>query len=172
MSLGGVDAPSADGSEDLEELWQGGSRPFRLQRQLSLPNLLFEGQGRVGPRLAQPPPLCIPPDRPDFSGHQASQGTETQGSIVAPLWENQPWLSELSQLLTAAPWPVPLRRDLLSRRTEQYGTLDPSCGLSTCGRSTEPTSLPERVLKTISEARAPSTRCLYALKWSVSPLGV
>ncbi len=47
--LGGVDAPSADGSDDLEDLWQGRSRPFRLQRQLSLPNLLFEGQGRVGP---------------------------------------------------------------------------------------------------------------------------
>ncbi len=31
----------------------------------------------------------------------------------------------------------------------------------------EPTGLPERVLNTISEARAPSTRCLYDLKWSV-----
>ncbi len=31
--------------------------------------------------------------------------------LVAPLWRNQPWLSELTQLLTAAPWPVPLRRD-------------------------------------------------------------
>ncbi len=30
--------------------------------------------------------------------------------LVAPLWRNQPWLSELTQLLTAAPWPVPLRR--------------------------------------------------------------
>ncbi len=47
--LRGVDAPSAGGSEDLEDLWQGRSRPFRLQRQLSLPNLLFKGQGRVGP---------------------------------------------------------------------------------------------------------------------------
>ncbi len=31
----------------------------------------------------------------------------------------------------------------------------------------EPTGLPDRVLNTISEARAPSTRRLYALKWSV-----
>ncbi len=31
----------------------------------------------------------------------------------------------------------------------------------------EPTGFPERVLNTISEARAPSTRRLYALKWSV-----
>ncbi len=35
--------------------------------------------------------------------------------LVAPLWRNQPWLSELTRLLTAAPWPVPLRRDLLSQ---------------------------------------------------------
>ncbi len=78
--LGGVDAPSADGSEDLEDLWQGRSRPFRLQRQLSLPNLLFEGQG-----LAQPPPLCVPPDHPASTGHQANQGTRSQGAIGGPL---------------------------------------------------------------------------------------
>ncbi len=35
--------------------------------------------------------------------------------LVASLWRNQPWLSELTQLLTVAPWPVPLRRDLLSQ---------------------------------------------------------
>ncbi len=42
-------------------------------------------QGCIGPRLAQPPPLCIPPDRPDSTGHQANQGTRTQGSIGGPL---------------------------------------------------------------------------------------
>ncbi len=31
----------------------------------------------------------------------------------------------------------------------------------------EPFVLPEHVLSTMAEARAPSTRCLYALKWSV-----
>ncbi len=34
--------------------------------------------------------------------------------LIAPLWRNQPW-SELFQLLKAAPWPIPLRRDLLSQ---------------------------------------------------------
>ncbi len=77
------------------------------------------------------------------------------------------WLSYWQQPPGPCPW------DGISslRRMEQYGTLDPSCGLSTFGRSMEPTGLPERVLNTISEARAPSTRRLYALKWSFSPLG-
>ncbi len=35
--------------------------------------------------------------------------------LIAPLWRNQPWVSELFQLLEAAPWPIPLRRDLLSQ---------------------------------------------------------
>ncbi len=32
--------------------------------------------------------------------------------LVAPLWRNQLWFSELSQLLTAAPWSIPLSQDL------------------------------------------------------------
>jgi ribonuclease HI len=35
--------------------------------------------------------------------------------LIAPFWRNQPWVSELFQLLEAAPWPIPLRRDLLSQ---------------------------------------------------------
>ncbi len=35
--------------------------------------------------------------------------------LVAPLWKNHHWISDLSQLLTAAPWPIPLRRYLLSQ---------------------------------------------------------
>ncbi len=54
--------------------------------------------------------------------------------LVAPLWENQPWLSELTQLLVAAPWPMPLRRDLLSQAN---GTIwHPLPELFTFGRST------------------------------------
>uniref|UniRef100_A0A671N354 XK-related protein n=1 Tax=Sinocyclocheilus anshuiensis TaxID=1608454 RepID=A0A671N354_9TELE len=42
--LGGEDAPPSNGSENLGDLRQGRGRPLRLRRQLSLPNLLFEGQ--------------------------------------------------------------------------------------------------------------------------------
>ncbi|KAL0165746.1 hypothetical protein M9458_037590, partial [Cirrhinus mrigala] len=37
-------------------------RSLARQRQLSLSNLLFEGEGHVGPQLAQPPPLRFFPD--------------------------------------------------------------------------------------------------------------
>ncbi len=166
--LRGVDAPSAGGSEDLEDLWQGRSRPFRLQRQLSLPNLLFEGQGRVGPRLAQPPPLCIPPDRPASTGRQAYQGTGSQGAIGGPLVE-EPTLvvradsaTDRSPLAHAPETGSPLsgERNNMAPSTRAVGSLH-------LAAQWEPTGLPERVLNTISEARAPSTRRLYALKWSV-----
>ncbi len=166
--LRGVDAPSAGGSEDLEDLWQGRSRPFRLQRQLSLPNLLFEGQGRVGPRLAQPPPLCIPPDRPASTGRQAYQGTGSQGAIGGPLVE-EPTLvvradsaTDSSTLARAPETGSPLsgERNNMAPSTRAVGSLH-------LAAQWEPTGLPERVLNTISEARAPSTRRLYALKWSV-----
>ncbi len=166
--LKGVDAPSAGGSEDLEDLWQGRSRPFRLQRQLSLPNLLFEGQGRVGPRLAQPPPLCIPPDRPASTGRQACQGTGSQGAIGGPLVEEPTLVVRADSATDSSPLarapetgsPLSGERNNMAPSTRAVGSLH-------LAAQREPTGLPERVLNTISEARAPSTRRLYALKWSV-----
>ncbi len=35
--------------------------------------------------------------------------------LIAPLWRNQPWVSELFQLLEVAPWSIPLRWDILSQ---------------------------------------------------------
>ncbi len=96
---------SVDGSENLRDIWQG------LRREVSLPDLLFEGRGCVGPWMAQPPPLCIPPDRPvsriKERGHKVL--------LMAPLWINQHWPSELTQLLIVASWPIPLIRYLLSQ---------------------------------------------------------
>ncbi len=166
--LRGVDAPSAGGSEDLEDLWQGRSFPFRLQRQLSLPNLLFEGQGRVGPRLAQPPPLCIPPDRPASTGRQAYQGTGSQGAIGGPLVEEPTLVVRADSATDSSPLarapetgsPLSGERNNMAPSTRAVGSLH-------LAAQWEPTGLPERVLNTISEARAPSTRRLYALKWSV-----
>ncbi len=166
--LRGVDAPSAGGSEDLEDLWQGRSRPFRLQRQLSLPNLLFEGQGRVGPRLAQPPPLCIPPDCPASTGRQACQGTGSQGAIGGPLVEEPTLVVRADSATDSSPLArAPETGSPLSGERNNMAPPARAVGSLHLAAQREPTGLPERVLNTISEARAPSTRRLYALKWSV-----
>ncbi len=73
-----VDAPTTNGSRNMGNLRQARGRPLRLRRQHSLPNLFFEGQGCVGPRLTQPPPLCFSPDP---AGKQANQGTEAKRSV-------------------------------------------------------------------------------------------
>ncbi len=36
--------------------------------------------------------------------------------LVAPYWPNKTWFPELMLLATAPPWPIPLRKDLLSQR--------------------------------------------------------
>ncbi len=53
--LRGVEASFSDGSENMVNLWLGGSRPLPFKRQFSLPNLLVQGQvcvqSRGGHRL-------------------------------------------------------------------------------------------------------------------------
>ncbi|MGL5565095.1 MAG: DNA N-6-adenine-methyltransferase [Plesiomonas sp.] len=39
--------------------------------------------------------------------------------LIAPLWANQTWLSLLYQMSDIAPWPIPLRRDLLAQAERQ-----------------------------------------------------
>ncbi|KAL0163879.1 hypothetical protein M9458_039632, partial [Cirrhinus mrigala] len=94
VSPTGLFGPAVEG---FVERFSAEGRPLRLRTQLSLPNVLFEGQGRVGPRLAQPPPLCFSPDILDPPSTQLSQGTETQAPSGGPS------LKELALVLGAVP---------------------------------------------------------------------
>ncbi len=108
-----VDAPPTNGSENLGDLWQGRGQPLDLKRQLSLPSLFFEDQGCVGPRMAQTPLIRFPPITLIPQVIRRVREHKHRVLWVSPLWRNHHWISELTQLLIAAPWPVPLRRDLL-----------------------------------------------------------
>ncbi len=78
--------------------------------------------------------------------------------LIVPLWKNQTWVSELFQLLKAAPWPIPLRRDLLSQANGTIWHPRPELWAPACvSARREPFVLPERVLN----------RRLYFLKWSI-----
>ncbi len=91
----------------------------------------------------------------------ASDGEELSG-----LYHNQHWFTELSRLFSSAPWPIHLRRDLLSQGNKTiWHPPAQSMGATFLASQWEPSDLPESVLNTISQARALSTRYLYALKW-------
>ncbi len=87
---------------------------------------------------------------------------EEQVLLVAPLWPTRTWFPELISLATVPPWRIPLRKDLLS---QGLGTIwHPHPDLWNLhvwlldGTA---------VVETIIQARAPSTRQTYALKWSL-----
>ncbi len=83
--------------------------------------------------------------------------------LIAPNWPNQPWFPDLTELLIAPPWPISGGR--LGVAPEPR-TMEPSCVVAS-GLSGELDALQARVVGTLTEARAPSTRRLYALKWGV-----
>ncbi len=107
----GKDAPPACGSENLGSLWQSSSRPLRLKRQLSLPNLFYEKYGYPDPRVTQSSALFFPSSHSDTAGTQASQGTMAQASFDSPPLEEP----TMGVRVIAAPWLIPLRQDLLSQ---------------------------------------------------------
>ncbi len=96
---------------------------------------------------------------------------EEQILLVAPYWPTRTWFPELMLLVTAPPWQIPLRKDLL---TQRRGTLwHPRPDLwklhvwSLDWDAEVLGDLPQEVVDTITSARAPSTRHAYALKWNL-----
>ncbi len=139
-----------------------------VKRQHSLPNLFFKERGCIGPRLAQPPPVCFSPNRSDPSGNQMSQGTQTQGPSGGPALD-EPALG-LRAVSAADSSPMshsPEARPSLSGDQDDLAPPARAVGSAPLGSRRESADPPESVLNTISQARAPSTRRLYALIWSV-----
>ncbi len=46
-------------------------------------------------------------------------------TLIDPNWPNQPWFPDLTELLVARPWPIPIRRDLLSQVNGSVWHLNP-----------------------------------------------
>ncbi len=74
---------------------------------------------KCGTHRFQITPACrktfSPWSDPSFLRLQIREGEE-QVLLVAPYWPNRTWFPELMFLATAPPWPIPLRKDLLSQR--------------------------------------------------------
>ncbi len=110
--------------------------------------------------MAQPFALCFPPSRSATAGTQASQGTMAQADSNSPPLE-EPTVGVIPVIPAAESSPVadPLETGppLSSERHDMSSTarvMGPAC----VAARREPLVLPERVLNTMVEARAPSTR--------------
>ncbi len=166
-----MDAPPVCGSENLGSLWQSSSRPLRLRRHLrrppkkhlrntsdtseenSLPNLFHKEHGCPGPRVAQSSALCFPSNRSATAGTQACQGATAQTH------SNSPPLEEPAMGVGVIP---AARRPPLSSEQHDMASTARVMGPACVAAQWEPFGLPERVLNTMAEARAPSTRRLYS----------
>ncbi len=114
--LRGMDSPPARGSENLGSIWQSLSRLLRLRKQLSLLNFfIMKSTDALAIEWPSPPLYAFPPIAllPQVLRQVREQRHKLL--LIDPLWRNQPWVSDLFQLLEAAPWPIALRRDLFAQ---------------------------------------------------------
>ncbi|CAM4733894.1 unnamed protein product [Leuciscus chuanchicus] len=160
MVLTPTDSPAAVG-----DIRQSGSRPVCVSRKRSLFKVFLQEHG---PRLAPLPALCFSPRRAPTSGVRADQGKRMLSATSSSVLE-EPGLVPSSDAAgkhcpmadTGEEGP-PLSSQGLDLASSP-GALVPTC----VGHQRVPVSLPEGVLNTITQARAPSTRRLYSSKWSV-----
>ncbi len=166
--LRGMDAPPTRGSDNLGSLWQSSSRPLRLRRQLSLPNLFTKSTDALALWVAQSSALFFPSNCSATAGTQASQGATAQAHSNSPPLEEPAVGVGVISAARSSPVADPLEtgHPLSSEQHDMASTariMGPAC----VAAQRESFGLPERVLNTMAGARAPSTRCLYALKLTI-----
>ncbi len=172
----GMEVTPRVGSDDLEPLRESGGGFIRYERECTLPVVLLPvplpaGRGRAHSALASSQALCVSSKQNIASGVMQDQG----GASVRDT--HSPELAEPA--LVSGPDRAVGSTSLADSGQEgraipggrlgvapEPGTMEPSC-VAASGLSEELNALQSRVIDTLTEARAPSTRRLYALKWGV-----
>ncbi|XDV25396.1 hypothetical protein PO909_029318 [Leuciscus waleckii] len=162
-----VSAPP-DSPASVAPVRQSESRPLCVRRQRPLPDILLEERGRAGPSLAQPPAVRFSPDLAVTPGDREDQRNAPLSAPHSPALgepDMVPGINAAGRLSPMAD-PVEERPSLSSPR---FDLASPSRALvSACVENQRIlVDLPKGVVNTITQSRAPSTRRLYASKWSV-----
>ncbi|KAI2666668.1 enzymatic polyprotein [Labeo rohita] len=172
-----VEAPPPVGPTDLGLIRPGTSRFLCLTGIHPLPAVVRSNRGPpryrcTGTQLAEgPAQVCVSPSEPHHTDTVQSREDKEQILLVAPFWPKRTWISDLV-LLASAP--------SLGHSSEK-GSPFPGEGhnLAPVPRSLEPPpmvpgrdqedfrDLSPSVVNTLLQARAPSTRRLYGLKWRI-----
>ncbi len=115
-----VETPSPDGPADLETFRTCTGRPVCIPRDFSLPVVLLPDRGNTRHG-------CADTQLAAGSSHVCFNPSETlckiredeeQVLLMAPYWPTRTWFPELMLLVTAPPWRIPLRKDLLTQRRD------------------------------------------------------
>ncbi len=168
---------SRDDPADLESIRGSSGRPVCLPRVLPLPAVLLPDRGpprhrRTGTQLASGlTQVCVSPSEPTCTDTVQAQGGRGAGPAgCAPLAHpdlvSQTHFPRDSTSLAHSSEEGPPFSGARHHMAPASRSMEPPCVAS--GRDAADLSgLPPAVIETIIQARAPSTRQTYALKWSL-----
>ncbi|KAL0170718.1 hypothetical protein M9458_035314, partial [Cirrhinus mrigala] len=155
-----VEAPPSDGPADLESIRSGTSRSLCLTRIHSLP--VVSRYRCTGTQLAEgPTQVCISPSEPHCTDSVQSQGGQRTGSSDSPFLAQQNLvLRPCAPLISSSlvPWKGTIWHPRPDLWNLHLWSLDATRRIS---------ETPPSVVNTLLQARAPSTRRLYDLKWRI-----
>ncbi len=172
-----VATPSRDDPADLESIRGSSGRPVCLPRVLPLPAVLLPDRGpprhrRTGTQLASGlTQVCVSPSEPTRTDIVQAQGGRGAGPAgCAPLAHpdlvSRTHFPRDSTSLAHSSEEGPPFSGALHHMAPASRSMEPPCVAP--GRdAADLTGLPPAVVETIIQARAPSTRQAYALKWSL-----
>ncbi len=160
----------------MEPLRESGGGFIRYERECTLPVVLLPvplpaGRGRAHSALASGQTLCVSSDQNIASGVMQDQGGASVSDTHSPKLAEPALVSRPDRAVNSSSLAdsgqeghaIPGGRLGVA---PEPGTMEPSC-VAASGLSEELNALQSRVIDTLTEARAPSTRRLYALKWGV-----
>ncbi len=172
----GMEVTPRVGSDDLEPLRESGGEFIRYERECTLPVVLLPvplpaERGRAHSALSSSQALCVSSDQNIASGVMQDQGGASVSDTHSPELAEPALVSRPDRAVDSTSLAdsgqeghaIPGGRIGVA---PEPGTMEPSC-VAASGLSEELNALQSRVIDTLTEARAPSTRRLYALKWGV-----
>lgn len=109
-----MQTPLPDCGNDIEMYLDDRRWTFSHQWRTLIVQELHSGSGGTCPLLAESSQVCFFSSEHPTSGTVQNQ-TEEPVLLVVRKWPTQPWFLDLLEMFSSPPWPIPLRRDLLSQ---------------------------------------------------------
>ncbi len=173
-AYGQMEASPGCGAADLATVRQGRGRSICLGANHALPLVVCEdqpiGTGCISSRVAELPILRVPSFSTSMGDPTLNIPVQTQGAFSGTLLASQTMVSSSSESVTGRTVatshqtgpPFSAERPCLAPRSSSSSAL----GLAS-GSTSQLTDCEPAALNTIGNARAPSTRQLYAARWRI-----